>query len=154
MIIRRLNPYKTPVLLVMIFILFGVIHLLGDESDVREVKPVRYVKVTQRDGKIEKLDYDTFTMSWILPITLRTHLAREDVQLKKEDIDEIYITIKFPNGWDEDKEDWLLKVFLVDDIEWSGFFHVSRHVVKGISITTGEEKSIPFEDVKKISFKR
>jgi hypothetical protein len=154
MIIRRLNSLKIPVLLVMIFILFGVTHLLGDEPELQELKPVKYVEVTQSDGKIEKLDYDTFTMSWILPITLRTHFAREDVQLKKEDIDEIYITIQYPHGWDEDKEDWLVKVFLVNDIEWSGFLHVSQYMVKGISSTTGEEKSIPFEDVKKISFKR
>jgi hypothetical protein len=138
----------------MIFILFGVSHLLGDESDVKEVKPVKYVEVTQRDGKIEKLDYETFTMSWILPINFRTFHGRDDIQLKKEDIDEIYIASQFPSGWDEDKEGWLVKVIMVEDIEWLGFFHVSQHVVKGMSITTGEEKSIPFEAVKKISFKR
>ena len=135
----------------LFLLLFSFVNLLADQSSVKTVK---YVEVTQMDGKIEKLDYDTFTMSWILPITLRTHFAREDVQLKKEDIDEIYITIQYPHGWDEDKEDWLVKVFLVDDIEWIGFLHVSQYMVKGISSTTGEEKSIPFEDVKKISFKR
>ena len=112
------------------------------------------MEVTQKDGKIEKLEYETFTMSWILPITLRTYRDREDIELKKEDFDEIYIAGDFSSGWEKNKEDLGIMVYLVDKREMLGFFHVSEHVVKGISSITGEEKSIPFENVKKISFKR
>jgi hypothetical protein len=152
--ICRLYPCKTLVLLFTIFILLGVAPVSGDETEVMEVKPVKYVEINQKDGKTERLEYDTFTMSWFSPITLKTHFALEEVQIKKEDIDRIYITIKYPHGWEEDKEDWLVKIFLVGDIEWTGFLHVSEYMVRGTSIINGEEKSIPFDGIKKIQFIR
>jgi hypothetical protein len=132
----------------------GISLVSGDEKEAMEVKPVKYVEVIQKNGKIQKLEFDTFTMGWILPITLRDQVTREEIQIKKDEFDELFIIDQFSNGWEEDKEDWGIAVYLIDGREMVGFFHVSEHVVKGISLINGEEKSFLFEDVKKIKFKR
>lgn len=148
---NRSNLMVTLVIVGLFLTLTSVINLLANES---EVKAVKYIEVFQKDGKIDKFEYEAFDMSWILPITLREHVTREDVEIKKDNFEVIHIVGRFSSGWDEGKEDLGVMVHLVDTRKMLGFFHVSEHIVKGILSLTGEEKSIPFKDVKKIVFKR
>lgn len=112
-----------------------------------------FVLVTLKKGGTQKFEYESFTFNWILPITIKSQETCEEFEIRKDDIDEIYIINEFYNNCD-DKDDWEVDVYLVDKRQILGFLNITEYAVKGRLYLSGEEKSIPFKDIKKVSFHR
>lgn len=138
------------ILVVVGVFLFLCLNLAGIDAQTTYVK---YVEVSLQNGGVERLDYDTFTFSWILPITITEPVACDATELAKENIAEIYMVGEFSNGC-ANKDDYEVKVYLTDNSVKLGFFNVSEFTVKGHKYNSGEEVSFPFKDIKKVIFKR
>jgi hypothetical protein len=110
-----------------------------------------YVMVKLRNGAAHKFDYHTFTFNWIQPIRLIDQETCEVIEIDREQIDEIFIVDQVYNECG-DKDDWEVMVYLKDNRELLGFLEVSEYTVKGVSYETGEEITINYGDIKKVSF--
>jgi hypothetical protein len=112
-----------------------------------------FALVTLKNGGKQKFEYESFTLNWTLPITIKSQETCEEFEIRKDDIDEIYIINEFYNNCD-DKDDWEVDVYLVDKRQILGFLNITEYAVRGRLYLSGEEKSIPFKDIKKVSFHR
>lgn len=112
-----------------------------------------YVLVTLKKGGTQKFEYESFTLNWTLPITIKSQETCEEFEIRKDDIDEIYVINEFYNNCDN-KDDWEVDVYLVDKRQILGFLNMTEYAARGRLYLSGEEKSIPFKDIKNISFHR
>ena len=148
---RNLNLVKILVAIVIIL----TVNVSYSNSQSNTNANVQYVEITLKNESVEKFDYTTFTLSWTYPITLIRPLTCDEVEINKHEIEEIYVVGEFSNNClDQGKDDWEFTVYLTDERQLLGFFQVSEFTAKGLLYDTGEEKSIPFKDIKKITFRR
>jgi hypothetical protein len=141
------------ILAVVVIILSANVSYSNSQSNTEA--NVQYVEIILKNGTVEKFDYTTFTLSWLYPVTLIRPLTCDEIEINKHEIEEIYVVGEFSNNCvEQGKDDWEFTVYLTDERQLLGFFRVSEFTAKGVLSDTGEEKSIPFKDIKKIAFRR
>ncbi len=146
------NHHKTRgITLVLLLAIFIGAGIFSARLDAEAGTP--YVMLQLRDGNLVKFDYPSFAFNWIYPITLKSQITCETFEITKEDIDEVYVKSEFYNNCDE-KDDWEVNVYLTNGEEVLGFFKLSDYTVTGKLFASGEEKTIQFKDIKKVSFHR
>ena len=116
-------------------------------------EPQSSVRVTLQSGEVVNFEYASFDFDWIPPSRIKEPMSCQEYEINKENIDEVYVSGEFDNIC-ENKKDWQVIVKLTDETVYRGFLHVANFAVKGIVAETGEEKSIPFKDLKRIKFRR
>ncbi len=95
-----------------------------------------YVKVVLKNGEAKKLEYNSFTFNWILPIRLTRMETCDVFELNKDEFDEIYIVDELYNECGK-KHDWEVNVILKNDDSILGFFDVSEYRITGRLFDTG-----------------
>jgi hypothetical protein len=136
---------------IAILSLFLLVMFVSGFSPLTGAEP--YVKVTLKNGTVEKFDYDSFSFNWTSPATITDQTSCEEVQISKEEIAEVYFIGEFFNTC-VNKDDWEVDVYFPDRRQILGFFKVSDYSVKGRKLETGIEKSIAYSAIKKVTFYR
>ncbi len=144
---RQLAFSKTLMMIMFLVILAvpgGLVSPLNaDES---------YVLVTMRDDTTVKLVSHTFSMHWVVP-EVKDEITCKITQFEISELSEIYVMTIADNFCDK-RDDWLFDVNFKDPERSPvhGFIEVTQEFVTGKSYETGEEKTISFYDIQKISF--
>jgi hypothetical protein len=137
--------------LTVIAVLFAIISTFSFTITADSGTP--YVLVILKNKERVKLEYESFTFNWELPIIVKSQETCDNTEITKDQLDEIYVISEFYNNCD-DKDDWEVDVYLKDGRQILGYLKVTEYNVKGNHYATGEEKTIPFKDIKKVVFRK
>lgn len=114
--------------------------LLGEDAQV---------VVTLKDETVYTFEYGSFNLNWTA-LRVKDELNCTYTDFEPEMIKDIFVMGMTWNSCDK-KDDRLFDVNL-GKRSYQGFCPLSDDKVTGKLLDTGEEKSIPYEDIKKISF--
>jgi hypothetical protein len=115
----------------------------------------KYIMVTLKDGTSEKFEYDSFSIPWIVP-RVKDEFTCEEHDFDQEEVEEILILNESWNSCDG-REEWLFDVYFRDDGNnvrrpLRGFIEVTDYNIRGKLYGSGENKTISFEQIEKISY--
>lgn len=108
-----------------------------------------HVVVTLKDDTEHKFEYGSFNLNWS-GLQVKDELTCKVTEFEPEMIKDIYVMGMSWNSCDK-KDDRLFDINL-GKRAYQGFCPLTDDKVIGKLMDTGEEKSIPYEDIKKISF--
>ena len=118
-------------------------HLFGEGNG-------KYILVTLKDKSVEKFEYDAFSFNWVLP-QIKNEVTCEVEDFLPADLEKIFVLSQTWNSCDE-KDDWVFDVYLKDRRPIQGFFELTAEKVTGKVYETGKIKSIPFQDISKVTY--
>jgi len=110
-----------------------------------------YVLVTLRDNSTLKFQYDTFSLHWFQP-QIKNEITCEVTDFNPVDVVEIWVLSRALNECDFRDDEWLFDLTLNDKGPIQGFIEVTEESITGKLVDTGEEKTILFPEVKKITY--
>lgn len=148
---KYLSLFKSAINCCLIFVF--ALALLGSAYSLLASEP--YVLLTLKDKTTEKFEYDSFELSWILS-QIKEEFTCEAFDIDVENVVDIYVLTLKENTCKEDeyKEDWLFDVHFSNRRAIQGFIELYEPKVSGKSFNKKETKSIPYKEIKKISFFR
>lgn len=111
----------------------------------------KYVSVTLRDDTVLKLQYDSFSIHWVEP-KIKDEFTCEEYAFTVNDLVEIWTLNPGLNSCDHREDEWIFEVTLKGMNPLQGFIQVTAEEITGKLFETGEVKTYPFQEVRKISY--
>ena len=113
-----------------------------------------FVQVTLKDKTTVKFEFKSFSLNWTDNVVI-DEFSCEPQPFDLKEVEEVYVmALKENPCGNVDKDGRLFDVHVVNNPPLMGFIELSGTSLSGIILGTGEEKSIPYSDVKKIRFIR
>jgi hypothetical protein len=109
------------------------------------------VVVTLKDERTHTFEYGSFNLNWSA-LQVKDEFTCTVTEFEPAMIKDIYVLGMSRNSCDK-KDDQLFDIHL-GKRAYQGFCPLSDDKITGKLVDTGEEKSIPYKDIKKISFVR
>ncbi len=110
-----------------------------------------FVLVTMRDDSVIKFQYDSFSLHWV-NTQIKDEETCEIYDFSPSNLVEIYILNPALNRCDQREDDWLFDVYFRDRTPIQGFIEITSEDVTGKLFETGVEKTIPFQEIRKVSY--
>jgi hypothetical protein len=139
-----------------VFLIISLIFLINIPANINLIfGETPYVLVTLKDNTTEKFEYDSFELNWIQS-QIKDEFTCDAYDIDKEKVTEIYVLSLMENPCIEGeyKEDRSFDVYFSNRNAIQGFIELFEPNVTGKLLDKGEIKTIPYSDIKKISFFR
>jgi len=139
-----------------VFLILVLIFLVNMPANMNLIfGETPYILVTLKDNTIEKFEYDSFELNWTQS-QIKDEFTCNAFDIDAAKVTEIYVLTLKENPCVEGQyeEDWLFDVYFSNRRAIQGFIELFEPNVSGRLLDKGETKSIPYSDIKKISFFR
>ena len=134
-------------------ILFVGINLVIGDYNILSAKE-SFIVVTLKDKTSIKFQNQSFSLNWVDKIVIDEYSC-DPTPFELEDVKDIYVmSLKEYTCGGSDRDSRLFDVHLLDGREIMGFIELSETYFSGVLLDTGEHKSIPYRDIKRIRFVR